>query len=201
MSKDEFDEFDVEDEDSPNRWHIRKVRFLDVKPMPDNPRTISDRSLSGLEASIARFGYVEPIVWNERTGHIVGGHQRFSILKGRGVEEATMVVVSLAPEEEMAANLTLNNPKIEGTWDDSALPLITQVEEANNQLFKALNMDILKEALEKKAPEDGDEPSGIPVEDGDGEGEPDTKCPCCGHCWNIKAEDISVEELSGKEMQ
>ena len=29
-----------------------------------------------------------------------------------------MVVVDLTPEEELAANLTLNNPEIEGKWDE-----------------------------------------------------------------------------------
>lgn len=29
-----------------------------------------------LHRSIEEFGHVEPIVWNERTGHVVGGHQR-----------------------------------------------------------------------------------------------------------------------------
>ncbi len=29
-----------------------------------------------LRGSIEEFGYVEPIVWNERTGHMVGGISR-----------------------------------------------------------------------------------------------------------------------------
>jgi ParB-like chromosome segregation protein Spo0J len=205
MSENEFGDFDILDEDSPNRWQIRKVKLADVQPMPENPRTISDRALAGLEASLTRFGYVEPIVWNENTGHIVGGHRRFSILKGQGVEEATMVVVSLSPEEEMGANLTLNNPKIEGTWDESALPLIAQMEAADDKLFRALNMDTLKESLEKPSSLKGDDapPSGINVgdegEDGKKEEELDTACPCCGHRWNIGAGDVSVEELSAKD--
>ncbi|MDD2300189.1 MAG: hypothetical protein PHU69_11195 [Fermentimonas sp.] len=33
---------------------------------------------------MTEFGYVEPIVWNEETGNIVGGHQRYKILLEAG---------------------------------------------------------------------------------------------------------------------
>ena len=181
------------------RWEIRKVKFTEVTPMEDNPRTITDKALSGLEASIERFGYVEPIVWNERTGHIIGGHQRFSVLKNQGVTEASMVVVDMPPEEEMAANLTLNNPLIEGTWDESALALVAQVEEADSALFDALNMDGLKETLEKSVPPpQNDGQDGIDVGD-DTPPEPnppDTECPCCSYKWDVRAEDVSIEGMT-----
>ena len=35
------------------------------------------------------------IVWNKRTGHIVGGHQRFKVLKHQGHTEIECVVVDL----------------------------------------------------------------------------------------------------------
>ena len=41
------------------------------------------------------FGYVEPIVWNKRTGNIVGGHQRYKILIDMGMQEVDCVVVDL----------------------------------------------------------------------------------------------------------
>lgn len=182
-------------------WTIRKVKLSDVKPMDDNPRVMEDRNLAGLEASIERFGYVEPIVWNERTGHIVGGHQRYGVLKSKGVREAAMVVVDLSGSDEMAANLTLNNPKIEGTWDDTALALLSQVEDSDGELFDSLNMDTLRESLEKKPPKPSDDevdpqPEGLDIDDEDDEEpdpEPDTECPCCGHKWDVRAEDVSVE--------
>jgi ParB-like chromosome segregation protein Spo0J len=41
-----------------------------------NPRTINDGAMKGLEASMDRWGLVQPIVWNKRTNNVVGGHQR-----------------------------------------------------------------------------------------------------------------------------
>ena len=163
-------------------WKIQTVKLADVKMRPDNPRSISEKALEGLKRSIARFGCVEPIVWNKRTGHIVGGHQRYFLLLEAGVTEAKMVVVDMTDEEELAANLTLNNPEIEGTWNDEAVDLLHQVETQDAELFNSLNMDALKSSLEKapKPPDDPSQPHG------------DTECPCCHHRWDIQVEDVSV---------
>ena len=176
-------------------WEIKVVPMCDIKPMPDNPRTISDSSLAALEASIARFGYVEPIVWNEATGHIVGGHQRYGILKGKGVQEATVVAVQFEEYAEFAANMTLNNPKVEGTWDDPIVSLLQHLETEDDELFRSLRMDKLKAALDKPQPEDkgDDSPEGIEVEGDEEESSFDTACPCCGHEWNIEPKDVVVE--------
>ena len=166
-------------------WKIQKVKLADVKLRPDNPRSISDKALDGLRNSLSRFGYVEPIIWNKTTKNIVGGHQRYFVLVESGVIEAKMVVVEMSLEEELAANLTLNNPEIEGTWSDEAADLLHQVETSDADLFNSLNMDALKTSLEPKTPK-------IDPADAAGQPEGDTECPCCHHKWNIQAEDVAV---------
>jgi len=52
--------------------------------------------------------YVEPIVWNERTGNIVGGHQRYKVLLDMGMSEVDCVVVDLDETKEKALNIALN---------------------------------------------------------------------------------------------
>ncbi|BFH69880.1 hypothetical protein J27TS7_26210 [Paenibacillus dendritiformis] len=47
-----------------------------------------------LRRSIEEFGCVEPNVWNDRTGNMVGGHKRFKILgneQGRTEVEVSVV--------------------------------------------------------------------------------------------------------------
>jgi hypothetical protein len=83
-----------------------------------NPRTITDKAKVGLASSIQTFGLVEPIIWNERTGNIVGGHQRYDRLLEQGAIETDVVVVSLSPSHEIALNITLNNTNIQGDWID-----------------------------------------------------------------------------------
>ena len=104
------------------KLHIETRPLAELREAPYNPRTISDEVLNSLSASIARFGLVEPIIWNRRTGNVVGGHQRLKVLVAQGVEETDVVVVDLAPDEERTLNVALN--KITGEWD---LPKLSAV--------------------------------------------------------------------------
>ena len=164
------------------KLQIQEVLLADVKELPDNPRTIDEGEMSGLSASIARFGYVEPIVWNERSGHVIGGNQRYAVLLRAGVKKAKMVVVNLPPEEELAASLTLNNPAIEGAWKEEVNDLMYQVELADSDLFRSLNMETLRASLENLANKSKDKK------------EWDAECPCCKHRWLIGPDDVSVKQ-------
>jgi len=189
-------------------WKVKKVKLANIKPFPGNPRTISKKAQEGLRKSIERFGYVEPIVWNERTGHILGGHQRYAILIEKGVEEATMVVVDLSPEEEAAVNITLNNPKIEGEFDDTVLDLLKSLE-GDTEAFSDLRLDALRTSLEasfskpsKEGEEQGKEQEDEKTKDALPDLKPDTKCPCCGYEFRIEPKDVTVvssEECVGRE--
>lgn len=74
-----------------------------------------------LKRSLTEFDLVQPIVWNRTTGHIVGGHQRWQILKDRGDQTVECVVVELSLEREKALNVALNNSQVGGDWDQAKL--------------------------------------------------------------------------------
>lgn len=97
--------------------NIQEVNVGDLKPAPYNPRTISDAALAGLTASMKRFGVVEPIIWNRRTGFVVGGHQRLAVLRNEGVERVQVVAVDLEEKEERQLNIALNNLSGEWNWE------------------------------------------------------------------------------------
>jgi len=94
---------------------IEKMKVSDLKYAPYNPRKIDDKELAKLKRSISEFGYVEPIVWNQRTGFVVGGNQRLKALRELEIEEVDVVVVDLDDAKEKALNVALN--KISGEWD------------------------------------------------------------------------------------
>ena len=167
-----------------NKWEIRKIRLQELEVFDENPRQIEDKAFKALMKSMERFGYVEPIVWNERTKRIVGGHQRFKALLENGVEEAHVVVVDMDDEEELAANLTLNNPEIQGSWDEPVLDLLSQVKTSDMELFADLRFDDLQNAIDKTPPSSsgGDDPPAAG----------DTTCPCCAHQWDVTPEDVVV---------
>ncbi len=99
---------------------IETLSISQLKPAPYNPRVKLKPGMpeyERLKRSLTEFELVQPLVWNETTGHIVGGHQRLSILKQEGATEVPVVVVSISPEREKALNVALNNERVGGRWE------------------------------------------------------------------------------------
>ena len=88
-------------------------------PADYNPRTISSHQAEALKRSIDRWGFVEPIVANKRTGRIVGGHQRLDAALAVALPKVPVHWVDLDETSEKALNIALN--KISGEWDDEKL--------------------------------------------------------------------------------
>ena len=97
---------------------IERKPISELQPAPYNPREDlkpEDAEYQKLKRSLEEFGYVEPVIWNESTGYVVGGHQRLKVLQQLGESEIDCVVVDLPEEREKALNVALN--KISGAWD------------------------------------------------------------------------------------
>ena len=105
--------------------NIEKKNVRDLLPADYNPRKDlkpGDPEYEKLKRSIEQFGYVEPVIWNEKTGRVVGGHQRLKVLTDMGITEVDVVVVDMDTEKEKALNIALN--KISGEWDTEKLALV-----------------------------------------------------------------------------
>ena len=101
---------------------VQKIPVSEINPAKYNPRKDlkpGDPAYEKLKRSMTEFGYVEPIIWNEETGNIVGGHQRYKILLEEGHTEVECVVVKLPADKEKALNVALN--KVTGDWEVKAL--------------------------------------------------------------------------------
>jgi hypothetical protein len=158
------------------------VKISELKAAPYNPRQISGEALAGLSKSLERWGVVQEVVANKRTGYIVGGHQRVAALKKMGVKEVPVVWVDLDDVEEKALNVALNNPHISGEFDDTIAGLLTEIKDGiGPDDFKSLMLDDLL------PPEVHFEPGS---EDDQGkldELEPKwTICPHCGKEYDLR---------------
>lgn len=97
---------------------IRTIPITKINPAPYNPRKDlqpGDPEYEKLKRSLEEFDLVEPLIWNEETGNLVGGHQRLKIIQERGDKEVAVSVVHLDEGKEKALNIALN--KISGDWD------------------------------------------------------------------------------------
>lgn len=153
-----------------------------LQPAPYNPRRIGDAAASGLAESIDRFGDIAGIVWNEKTGHLVCGHQRVEQLRklggqmfkaaggareirvGKTGERFAVRVVSWTEAQEKAANVAANNPHIGGEFTDDLQALLGEVQASlGDEAFAGLQFDtLLAKAGELTFPDDepADEPAG-----------------------------------------
>jgi hypothetical protein len=93
-----------------------------------NPRVMSDKARGRLREGIETVGEVQPLVWNKRTGNLVGGHQRLRTLdtlerkEGHGKDYwLTVAQVDVDFDTEVEINLLLNNPEAQGDWSMEGL--------------------------------------------------------------------------------
>jgi len=146
---------------------MMEIQTLDVnkvKYAPYNPRKISPETLEKLKQSIEAFGYVEPIIVNKRTMHVVGGNQRLKAMKELGIKEVEAVIVDLDEKDEKVLNLALN--KLMGQWDIELLrQVLSELDETQRLLAGFTDLEIeslLADSYFPPAePEDTPEESGL----------------------------------------
>lgn len=131
---------------------LRRLALADVNAAPYNPRVklkSTDPEYQDIKRSLHEFGLVEPLVWNVRTGNLVGGHQRMQIMQDEGETEADFSVVDLDPTEERLLNLALN--KVRGRWDQQQLAELLGTLKAQNApiVLTGFRGDELTESLRR----------------------------------------------------
>lgn len=138
----------------------------DLIPAEYNPRQLSNEQATHLEASLKRFGAVDPAIINthpDRKNIIIGGHQRLKTAQRLGWETFPCVELELDKERERELNIRLN--KNTGGWDYDALANYFEVEELTDWGFsdEELFGDIEAEELEAEE-DDYQEPDDIKVD-------------------------------------
>jgi hypothetical protein len=108
----------------PESLQVVSMSISELTPAEYNPRLITDEAKARLKKSIQKYGCVQPIVWNKRTGNIIGGHQRFDVLVSLGAKKVPTVVLDLDEGNERLLNLTMNSPEAQGTWESHKLGLL-----------------------------------------------------------------------------
>ena len=145
------------------QMNLRRISVEKLKPAKYNPRKDlrpGDPAYEKIKRSLHDFGYVDPVIWNEVTGNIVGGHQRYKVLLAEGVTEIDCVVVHIEdPQDEKALNIALN--KAVGEWEPKALAeLLTDLQLSGYDLgatgFDAAEVDDLFSQVHDKDIRDDD---------------------------------------------
>lgn len=87
---------------------IVRKKISDMERATYNPRIDlipGDMEYENLRRSIKTYGMIIPVVWNERTNRVVGGHQRLTVLENEGETEVDVSVVDLDETQERQLNV------------------------------------------------------------------------------------------------
>jgi len=152
----------VKKRESPSRLKIIETRTIKrsmITNAPYNPRRITAAARRKLRKSIERFGLVQDPVWNEKTGHLVGGHQRIDqcdSLSDTPDYEIPVKVVSLSEAAERELNVVLNNQNAQGHYDEEMLFDLLSNESVpinlENTGFERIDIELLAEDLGEQSP-------------------------------------------------
>lgn len=107
-------------------WRSRIVGQDEVAPdqllaNPANFRRHPKRQLEALEEALGRVGWVQRVVVNRRTGHVVDGHARVELGLRRGEATIPVVYVDLSEAEEHVVLATLDPLAAMASTDDAML--------------------------------------------------------------------------------
>lgn len=127
-----------------------RIEFVALSELIRHPRNPKGHDIERLEESIDRFGFVQPLMIDERTQHLVAGHGRLDTLaqkKAAGEEPPERIVVRhgewLVPvirgvafesDADAEAYLIADNRLVElGGWEDEALAtMLVELREADS---------------------------------------------------------------------
>jgi hypothetical protein len=163
----------------PSTRAVEYVPLDDVKPADRNPKSHDHELLS---RSFRRFGFVEPMIRDDRTGRLVAGHGRLDELRmarardrelaPNGVrvdDDGTWLVPVLvgwssADDVEAQAYIVASNRTVEaGGWDDSILAdVLADLESSGADAFEGIgySLDDALAMLSARLGDDGDDEHG-----------------------------------------
>lgn len=106
------------------KGEARTIARSEIHGADYNPRVIDDAARKRLMKAIKQDGLIGPLVWNERTGNLVSGHQRLGILDQLEKSQdyaLAVTVIDVDERKEKELNVKFNNPSMQGDWDVDAL--------------------------------------------------------------------------------
>jgi hypothetical protein len=116
-----------------------QIKFAAYNPWKRDPKIVE-----ALRKNLKKVGFLGGIVWNVRSGNLVGGHKRIEAMdiifgydgKPENDYEVKVEKVDLDEKTEIEQNIFLNNKRVQGEMDYELLAVVLpKVEIANTGLI------------------------------------------------------------------
>jgi hypothetical protein len=116
---------------------------------PQNWRTHPTEQQDELEKVLEEVGWVQRVIVNQRTGHVVDGHLRAQLALKRGEETIPVTYIDVSPEEEKLILSTYDPISAMATRDNDVLTLLVDdVQQAFPQTEIDLDQILKREKRE-----------------------------------------------------
>jgi DNA modification methylase len=118
--------------------HIERWPIERLIPFARNPRTHSDEQVAQIAASIAEFGFVNPVLVGS-DGVIIAGHARLAAARKLGLAEVPVIVLDHLSEAQRRALVIADNKLATNAgWDEELLRgLLTELRD------EEFNLDVV----------------------------------------------------------
>lgn len=127
-------------------FEFGKVKRSQIKLADYNPRIIDETNQKKLIKAIRENGLIEPLVWNKRTGVLVGGHQRLTAadkIYRKKDYEVPVAIIDVDEKTEKKLNVQLNNPSMQGDWDLNELADLSKDVSFEDMGFNKADIDFM----------------------------------------------------------
>ena len=131
---------------------------------PFNYRRHPAEQLDALEGALEEIGWIQRVIVNKRTGHMIDGHARVELALKRGEEEVPVLYVDLDEREEKIALAVLDPITGLAYHDDDMLSELLDGLEAENEALA----EFLGSMIDDKEPPKVEE-ADVPEHDDDDE--------------------------------
>lgn len=172
--------------------HIEHINLTQLRADPGNPK---DHDLPLITGSVDRFGYIEPVVVDGRTGYLISGHGRIQTLtalhhQGQPAPDGILVDPvtdewliptvtgweSENDDEALAALIALNRTGEQGGWIDpqllASLDRLTHTPDGLDGIgYDTADIDALRRKLAELTPD---------VKLVEVQAQAVVRCSCCG---------------------
>lgn len=154
----------------------REATYMPLEDIVRLPRNAKDHDVGAIHEAVDEFGFLERIIVNRETGHLIAGHGRADTMQqkkaaGQSLPDGAKAkngswllpvdVISIPPEKEDAAALALNRMTERGGWNSEQLASLLADLAAQDALkgtgFDGDDLDRLLWELGKKTEADVEE--------------------------------------------
>ena len=128
------------------QFEYGKIKRSQIKFADYNPRIIDESNQKKLIKAIRKHGLIEPLVWNKKTGVLVGGHQRLTAadkIYRKKDYEVPVAIIDVDEKTEKELNVQLNNSSMQGDWDLNELLNLSNEVSFEDMGFSKSDIDFM----------------------------------------------------------